>query len=322
LFGVSAATNTRKALGAAGAASIASAPSPNSEQLIADRQQQREIEQARELVNRSEWDAAFAVLNALKAQHVRVQDIDYLRALCFVARNESPSAFEALKEELRYFPENQQAGKMLADLMPQNTAESQVEDAEFLYILEVIRPYTMVGESRLLSLFRLAKRVCVEDLPGNFVECGVAAGGPSTLLAAVIARQSKRPRKLFLSTLSKVCLRLPLSTAPLVRLFRLAGTWSRLERHFPRIFPYPLDRKPSPGSFRGCYSYILIGATRSFERARRGELLQEVAAIQVHFSSEETKMRVRNRSAPEDHIANRISFIPMISVRAQSYLMG
>ena len=95
-----------------------------------------------------------------------MQDIDYLRALCFVARKESLAAIEALKEELRYFPENHQAGKMLAALLPQNTAESQVEDAEFLYILEVFRPYTMVGESRLLSLFRLAKRVCVEDLPG------------------------------------------------------------------------------------------------------------------------------------------------------------
>jgi hypothetical protein len=44
-------------------------------------------------------------------------------ARCFVARKESPAAIEALKEELRYFPENHEAGKMLADLLPQNTAE-------------------------------------------------------------------------------------------------------------------------------------------------------------------------------------------------------
>jgi Macrocin-O-methyltransferase (TylF) len=165
--------------------------------VVVRRQQQREIERARKLVNRSESDAAFAILNALKGQRARVQEIDYLRALCFVARKESLAAIEALKEELRYFPENQQAGKMLADLLTRNRAESQLEDAEFLQILEVIRPYTMVGEGRLLSLFRLAKGVCEEDLPGNFVECGVAAGGSSALLATVIARHSKRPRKLY-----------------------------------------------------------------------------------------------------------------------------
>lgn len=123
-----------------------------------------------------------------------MQEIDYLRALCFVAREESLAAIEALKEELRYFPKNRRAGKMLADLLTRHTAESQVEDSEFLQILEVIRPYTMVGEGRVLSLFRLAKRVCEEDLPGNFVECGVAAGGSSALLARVIARHSKRPQ--------------------------------------------------------------------------------------------------------------------------------
>ena len=61
----------------------------------------------------------------------------------------------------------------------------------------MIRGYTMVGEPRLRSLYALAKAVCGEDLPGNFVECGVAAGGSSALLAAVIGRHSRRPRRLF-----------------------------------------------------------------------------------------------------------------------------
>ena len=55
----------------------------------------------------------------------------------------------------------------------------------------------MLGEARLYSLFRLAKDVCVQDVPGNFVECGVAAGGSSALLAAVIDRYSQQPRRLF-----------------------------------------------------------------------------------------------------------------------------
>jgi hypothetical protein len=94
------------------------------------------------LVNRFENDAAFAILNALNAQRVRVRDNDYLRALCFVVRKESLAAIEALKEELRDFSENLQAGKMLADLQTRKRAKSQMDDAEFLQILEVIRPYT------------------------------------------------------------------------------------------------------------------------------------------------------------------------------------
>jgi glycosyltransferase involved in cell wall biosynthesis/ubiquinone/menaquinone biosynthesis C-methylase UbiE len=155
------------------------------------------LSKARMLLNASENGAAFAILNTLKAQSVRVPDIDYLRALCFLTFQDSWSAVEALKEELRYFPENQQAEKLLANLQAYNRPKLEGEDDEFLQILEFIRPYTMVGEDGLLSLFRLAKRVCEEDLPGNFVECGVAAGGSSALLAAVIARHSKRPRKLF-----------------------------------------------------------------------------------------------------------------------------
>jgi hypothetical protein len=55
----------------------------------------------------------------------------------------------------------------------------------------------MVGPKRLASLYRQALSICARDLPGNFVECGVAAGGTSALLAAVVARHSKRPRRLF-----------------------------------------------------------------------------------------------------------------------------
>jgi predicted O-methyltransferase YrrM len=70
-------------------------------------------------------------------------------------------------------------------------------DAEFRDLLRVVRPYTMLSEQRLHSLFTLAKRACEQDLPGNFAECGVAAGGSSALLAYVLKRYSKHPRRLF-----------------------------------------------------------------------------------------------------------------------------
>ncbi len=57
--------------------------------------------------------------------------------------------------------------------------------------------YTMLSEARLYSLFCHAKEICVQNRPGNFVECGVAAGGSSALLACVIKKHSRRPRRLF-----------------------------------------------------------------------------------------------------------------------------
>ena len=55
----------------------------------------------------------------------------------------------------------------------------------------------MLSAARLWNLFRLAREACREDVEGNFVECGVAAGGSSALLAAAIARHSRRKRRLF-----------------------------------------------------------------------------------------------------------------------------
>ena len=53
----------------------------------------------------------------------------------------------------------------------------QTSPANFKNILSTVRPYTLLSESRLFSLYCLAKQICVEDLPGNFVECGTCKGG-------------------------------------------------------------------------------------------------------------------------------------------------
>lgn len=70
-------------------------------------------------------------------------------------------------------------------------------EQEFQEILREIRPYTLLSEERLFSLYSLAKQICIDDLPGNFVECGTYKGGASALLALVIKRYSLRPRSLY-----------------------------------------------------------------------------------------------------------------------------
>ncbi len=73
---------------------------------------------------------------------------------------------------------------------------SDCED-EFQELFAVVRPYTMLSEARLFSLYSLAKQTCLDDIPGNFVECGTWKGGAAALLAVVIKRYSLRPRLLY-----------------------------------------------------------------------------------------------------------------------------
>ena len=68
---------------------------------------------------------------------------------------------------------------------------------EFKEILSVIKPYTLLSEARLFSLYSLARQICLDDIPGNFVECGSYKGGSAALLAVVIERYSLRPRVVY-----------------------------------------------------------------------------------------------------------------------------
>lgn len=154
------------------------------------------LTEASQLIAEGNSAAGFAELSRLKAKRVPLRNVDYLRAICFMEENQRDAAIEALKEELRFFPDNELAATSLKGLRVGNPSSGS-GDKEFQALLRLIRPYTMVGEARLLSLFTLARQVCREDLPGHFVECGVAAGGSSGLLAVVVARYSRRPRQLF-----------------------------------------------------------------------------------------------------------------------------
>jgi hypothetical protein len=155
------------------------------------------LAEIRSLIEKSKIVEALRRLSYIKAQHQPVRDVDYLRALCFVNKGEPIQAIEALKEELRFFADNQPAARLLQKLAAKHQTQCSVQDREFREILNIVRPYTMVEEARLYSLFSLAKYVCAQDVRGNFVECGVAAGGSSALLAAVIARYSQQPRRLY-----------------------------------------------------------------------------------------------------------------------------
>lgn len=146
-------------------------------------------------LNANRLNEAFSLLNKAKFFKKPFQGLDFLRAIYFLRTNQPVAARESLLEELRYF-QNAEAKKLLDQILDQHPqlTSPKIDDTEFRELLGTIRPYTMLSEERLFSLYSLAKRVCVEDIPGNFVECGVAAGGSTALLATVIRRYSKRVR--------------------------------------------------------------------------------------------------------------------------------
>ncbi len=157
------------------------------------------LNQAQKAIEANNIENALKLLTKAKADKQSVQGLDTLRAICFLKLNQPAAAVQALYEELRYFPDNAEAKNLLNQILAQYPYLSSgiVEDSEFQELLQVVRPYTMLSEARLYSLFSLAKRVCTENIPGNFIECGVAAGGSTALMAAVIKRYTRQPRWLY-----------------------------------------------------------------------------------------------------------------------------
>lgn len=141
-------------------------------------------------------ESAFAVGSKLKAMGKAPSGTDILRARCRIRRGQRHEAYEMLKEELRLHPDSRRAERLLRQVENTLVNDNSSTD-EFGRLYSAVRPYTMVWEARLRALYLNARRVCAEDVQGNFVECGVAAGGSSALLAYVIKHHSKRPRLLY-----------------------------------------------------------------------------------------------------------------------------
>lgn len=148
----------------------------------------------------SKHEDAFKFTNILKRRHVRMLNTDVIRARYFLSIDNQHGAREAVKEELRHYPDNKEAADMLqklgGDILTPHVAKNE-DEKEFVDFLNTVRPYTRLNFKRAKSLYDMAVRVCKENRPGNIVECGVAAGGSTMLLALVVQKHSKIPRKVF-----------------------------------------------------------------------------------------------------------------------------
>jgi hypothetical protein len=129
-------------------------------------------------LNANQNSEAFDLLNKAKALKCPLQNLEYTRAVCFLKLNQPYAAKEALREELRYFPNNDQASKLFTDLQKQisQRPSQKIDGQEFQTLAPIIHHYTMLSEPRLYSLFSLAKSVCLKDIPGNFLNAASQLG--------------------------------------------------------------------------------------------------------------------------------------------------
>jgi ubiquinone/menaquinone biosynthesis C-methylase UbiE len=150
-------------------------------------------------INQKDYQKAFDLIIQAKSQRNPAYNLDYLKAICFLNMNRPYDAKESLKEELRFFPKNEDAQKLLDQLEAHYSqpVPKIYNYSEFNDLYKQIQPYTMVSEKRIFSLFVLTRHICMNDFPGNFVECGVAAGGTSALIASIIKKYSKQKRFLY-----------------------------------------------------------------------------------------------------------------------------
>ncbi len=165
---------------------------------VEKRSAQALLESARELMRMGSNYKAKETLIEAKALREPVFGLDYTRAILFKGEGRLGDARECLNEELRFFPTNNEAELLLEEVRRlENASQPQFEDPEFSQLLSIIRPYSMLPVERLYRVFALAKQLCQSSIPGNFVECGVAGGGSSAMMAALMKRYRKTPGILF-----------------------------------------------------------------------------------------------------------------------------
>jgi hypothetical protein len=122
-------------------------------------------------------EEAMHILSELKKKPRPPLDTDFLRAKCFLTlgKKYEATARECLKEELRLNPSNDEAELLYNELFPSVDLKAYCESPKFQAIASKLSFYTMMPMRHLLNLFENANAVLRENIPGNFVECGVAA---------------------------------------------------------------------------------------------------------------------------------------------------
>jgi hypothetical protein len=77
-------------------------------------------------------------------------------------------------------------------------SEDRVLEQEFKKMYAICRPYTMTSIERMYALYTSVNYIIDNDIPGDFIECGVYKGGSSMMMALILRNKAITNRKIFL----------------------------------------------------------------------------------------------------------------------------
>jgi hypothetical protein len=73
-----------------------------------------------------------------------------------------------------------------------------IRDDNFWRIYRKCKPFTMTSIERMYALYSAVNFIVRNNIPGDFVECGVWRGGSSMMIAEALAQVNSTDRKIFL----------------------------------------------------------------------------------------------------------------------------
>ncbi len=71
-------------------------------------------------------------------------------------------------------------------------------EKDFLDLWEKVKQYTMISPERGYNIYKSVEYICRNNIPGDFVECGVWKGGACMLIAFSLMKQGAKERKIIL----------------------------------------------------------------------------------------------------------------------------
>lgn len=80
---------------------------------------------------------------------------------------------------------------------PSSTRDIE-NDREFMLLYEKVRPYSLVGLERTYALYQSVLYIIRNQIPGDFVECGVWKGGSCMLIALTLLKEKISSRGIWL----------------------------------------------------------------------------------------------------------------------------
>jgi hypothetical protein len=99
---------------------------------------------------------------------------------------------------MRLFGKKKRVDADTGTSLPPEKLLIDIQDKSFWELFHQCKPFTMTSPERMYALYQAVNYVLTNNIPGDFVECGVWKGGSALLMARMLAIKNITTRKVFL----------------------------------------------------------------------------------------------------------------------------